>query len=261
MGQRASIKPRPQAMETRTERIVKDGDYSPRRTARIVGMAWLLTIVSGILAEFVIRMPMIVMEDAAKTVHNIVATQSMFRTSIVLDTLMLLTDTIAAVALYTLFKSYNQTLALATLAFRLVMIAVIAVGLMPLVVLIGAMPGALAPENAILLLKAHDAAYDIALVFFGLHCLMLGWLIFRSAYVPKLLGLLLSFAAVGYLVDSFASFMLPSTEEMILASIASGLIALALLAEVMLSLWLLFKGVRQRALHLVPVPKWGSERE
>lgn len=261
MSQRATIKSKAPEIETRSERILKDGDYSSRRAARIVGMAWLMTIVIGMLAEFVIRMPMIVPGDAVVTMQNIMLAQPMFRTSIVLDTLMLMTDTIASVALFTLFKSYNQTLALMTLAFRLVMIAVIATGLMPLVVLIGALPNALDPANAMLLLLAHDAAYDIALIFFGLHCLLLGWIIFRSAYVPAWLGVLLSFAAVGYLVDSFANFMLPSTEETLLASIASGLIALALFAEVSLSLWLLFKGIRQRALHLVPVPKWGSERE
>jgi hypothetical protein len=91
------------------------------------------------------------------------------------------------------------------------------------------------------LLDAFNSGWLIGLVFFGLHCLLLGYLVYRSGYLPGILGILLMVAGIGYLVDSFANFLLPDYNDY--ATVFLVIVAVpALLAEVPLCLWLLWKG-------------------
>lgn len=92
-----------------------------------------------------------------------------------------------------------------------------------------------------LFLNAFNDTWLIGLIFFGLHLLLLGYLIFKSEYVSKILGDLLLLAAFGYLLDSFANFLLPNyakyEEIFMLIVVGPGVIG-----ELSLTLWLLFKG-------------------
>jgi hypothetical protein len=92
----------------------------------------------------------------------------------------------------------------------------------------------------LLFLNAHEYGYLIGGVFFGLHLFVLGYLLFKSELFPSILGVLVVFAAVGYLTESFTFFLLPEYE-----SIASTVVILtAVVGEVSLMLYLLVKGVR-----------------
>jgi hypothetical protein len=95
---------------------------------------------------------------------------------------------------------------------------------------------------ALQFINAHSTGYAVALVFFGLHLFVIGYLVYKSGYLPRILGVLLIFASWGYLVDSFANVLLPK-DEAIITITATILIALAVVAELSLSLWLLVKGV------------------
>jgi hypothetical protein len=230
-------------------------DITPNQAARTAGAAWLIVILTGIAAEFFIRMPLMEPGDAAATAANIVAAQGRFRIGIAADVVMLVFDVIAAVALYVLFRPVNRSLALLATAFRLVGAAILAANMINLASVLSFAGGTAASETwkpaqlqelIRLFLDAHGAGYDIALVFFGVHCFILGFLVYRSGFVPKGLGVLLLFASLGYLVDSFAHLLLPSGAAL-LGATASVLIGLAVLAELSLSLWLLFKGTEERS--------------
>lgn len=219
-----------------------------QRAARIAGASWLIIILTGIAAEFFIRMPLMVPDDPVETARNIAASAGLFRTGIAADIVMLIFDAVAAVTLYVVFYSVNKSLALAAMVFRLIMNAVLAVNLLNLVNVLAiaqGMEGHPAADAMMLqlFLDAHGAGYDVALVFFGLHCLLLGYLIYVSGYVPKLAGILLLFASLGYVIDSFAHLLLPQGSPL-LAMTAGALIAVAVLAELSLSLWLMVKGVK-----------------
>jgi hypothetical protein len=96
--------------------------------------------------------------------------------------------------------------------------------------------------------RVAGLGYLIGLVFFGFHCLVLGYLVFRSGYVPRVLGVLLIFASVGYLVDSFSRTLLSNYSEY--EAIFTGVVFVpAFIAEASFCLWLLLKGVD------VPGPK------
>ena len=222
-------------------------DITANQAARIAGASWLLIILTGIAAEFFIRMPLIVPGDAVATAANIVASEGLFRLGIALDVLMLVFDVIAAVALYALLKRVHHSLALLAAFFRLVMDAVLAANLINLVlvlVFLNAVGGQAEQWRGMeqVFLDAHGSGYDIALIFFGLHCFILGGLLYASGFVPRALGLLLLLASLGYLIDSFAHLLLPQGSPA-LATSAGVLIGVAVLAEFSLSLWLLAKGV------------------
>ncbi|HEY9527809.1 MAG TPA: DUF4386 domain-containing protein, partial [Anaerolineales bacterium] len=95
--------------------------------------------------------------------------------------------------------------------------------------------------QVILFLNAFDSGWLFSLVFFGVHLFVLGFLVFRSGYAPRLLGILLILSAFGYLVDSFAQFLLPnyaSYESIFLIVVAVP----GILGELSLCFWLLLKG-------------------
>jgi hypothetical protein len=101
---------------------------------------------------------------------------------------------------------------------------------------------------AYLSLDLHGKGYGISLIFFGLGCEVLGYLIYRSGYLPRALGVLLVIAGVGYLFNSFAGLVLPA----LAASAFPWTVLPGFCAEVALSLWLLLKGVN--------AAKWEARR-
>ncbi len=103
----------------------------------------------------------------------------------------------------------------------------------------------------LLFLNGHSIGYSIGLVLFGLSLFVLGYLVFKSGYFPGILGVLLIVAASGYLIDSFASFLLPNyaNYEAIFALVV---FLPALIGELSMCVWLLVKGVtvqRTQLLH------------
>ena len=90
-----------------------------------------------------------------------------------------------------------------------------------------------------LALNAHEHGFGIGLIFFGFACLVRGYLIFRSGYFPRALGLLLLMAGLSYLTNSFALLLAPS----LAAAIFPGVLVPALVGELSFCLWLIVKGV------------------
>lgn len=221
------------------------------KTARIAGMLYLTIILSGIFAQFFVRGSLIVPGDAAATANNIVASESLFRIGIAADLIMILCDVALAGFFYVLLKPVDNGLALLAAFFRLVQAAILGMNLLnlflalQLVDVAGNLTVFGADQmyaQAMLYLDAHSTGYSLALVFFGIQCLVLGYLIVISGYMPKILGSLLIFAGLGYLIDSFASFLLPSYD--VYAEIFALIVFVpALIGELALALWLLWKGV------------------
>jgi hypothetical protein len=93
---------------------------------------------------------------------------------------------------------------------------------------------------ALLTLKAHSVGFGIALAFFGLSCIVLGYLIFNSGFLPRVLGILMTLAGACYLINSFTLLISPA-----LASIL--LLLPAFVGELSFALWLTIKGVNETA--------------
>lgn len=222
-----------------------------RRYARVAGVGYLLIIVTGIYAEFFVRGGLIVAGDASATAANIAAAEGFFRTALGSEFIMLLADVAVALALYVVFRRVDRNLALLAAFFRLTHAAIVGSNLMNLYLplsLIGGVSsvGAIGEEEryalALVFLEAHGFGYAIGLVFFGAYCFVLGWLVLRSGYVPRLLGILLLVAGAGYLLDSFGRGLLTdyAAYETLFAAAVFGP---AFIAELSFALWLTVKGV------------------
>lgn len=221
---------------------------SPRFHARIAGVLYLIIIVCGIAGELFIRGSLIVRGDAAATAASILASPGLFRVGFLADSLMFLCDAGLAVLLFVLLRPVNFTLALLALCLRLTQTAVIAANLLnyhaALLVLGGPAPADPAQSQsqsqslALLYLDLHAHGYDLGLLLFGIHCLVLGQLIRRSGFLPRTLGFLMWGGGCAYLVGSYTRFLLPQYLDAV-----QPVYALALVAELALCLWLLIRGV------------------
>lgn len=224
---------------------------SQQRLARIAGVLYLIIIVSGIFGFFFVRQSLIVPGDAAATAANITASEGLFRISIGADLIMIVADIALALVFYLLFKPVNNGLSLMAAFFRLAQAAVLGVNLLNLFFALQLISGAnytavLGPDQAqamsMLFLEAYDTGYAIGLLFFGVNLFILGYLVLKSGYLPKVLGILLLAAAVGYVIDTFArTLMLDYGSYQPLFDLL--VFTPATIAEVAMALWLLIKGV------------------
>lgn len=98
--------------------------------------------------------------------------------------------------------------------------------------------------KVMLSLSAFSDGWDIGIVFFGLHLLILGYLVYKSGFVPKIMGILLIVASAGYLVDAFGKFLLPNYD----ATIAM----FTFIGELIFMFWLLLKGGKRPAGEYAP---------
>ncbi len=222
-------------------------DAIPQVYARTAGVLYLVIIVFGLLGELVVRAGIIVPDDPAMTADRILSQAVLFRGGFVADSVMVLSDVALAVLLYVLLAPVSRAVALMAMCFRLAQAAVLALNLVhyhaALLLLTGqAYAGLLDPDArhalAALFLDLHGHGYDIGLLLFGVHCLLLGYLVYRSGYLPRALGGLLMAAAVTYLLGSYTRFLLPEH----VATVAP-IYVVAIVAEVSVCLWLLIRGV------------------
>jgi hypothetical protein len=220
--------------------------FWPQGAARLAGGFYLIVIVAGIAAELVVRQRLVVRNDAAATASNVLANEQLFRWGFAADVVGLLCVVPLIVLLYELFKVVDRRLALTALCFSLVGSAVQATALLghfaPIILLTrGAALGvdpALLRAQAYMALQLQGIGYAVALAFFGGTMLVRGYLIARSAIVPRVIGILLMVEGIVYLANSFVDFLAPG-----FASTVLGLLLVTGLAEVALALWLLVRGV------------------
>lgn len=222
-------------------------ETSPHLWARMAGVFYLLTIIMGVFAEVFVRGALIVRDDAAATATNILAHEPLYRFGLAADLIMLACYTAVTLLFYALFKPVGRSLSLLAAFFSLMGIAVLAVNSLthvaPLLFLGNAHYLSPFETNqlqslALMSLKLHTRGYNISAVFFGIYMLLLGYLIFRSNFLPRILGVLMAVGGLSYLTDSFAVFLLPT-----LAARLPDIAMLGGIAELALCLWLMVRGV------------------
>ncbi|MBL0358219.1 MAG: DUF4386 domain-containing protein [Chitinophagaceae bacterium] len=223
-------------------------ETSPQLYARIGGLAYLIIIVAGALGELFIRNKIIVSGDAAATAHNIAASPLLWRIGIAGDLVMHVCDLIVAMVYYLLFSRVNKKLAMLAVLFGLIQTAVLVANKMNLVMPLFFLGNedylkAFDPQQlqvlAFVAVKAHGYGFGIGLIFFGFECLIDGYLIFKSGFLPRILGVLILVAGLCYLTNSFVLLLFPAMA----GSIFQVLLAPTFIAELSMCLWLLTKGV------------------
>jgi uncharacterized protein DUF4386 len=225
---------------------------SPHIYARIGGILYLLIIVGGILLPILVSVRLVAPGSAVSTAQNIVASPSLWRIGITGDIVIHVLDLPLMVVLYVLLKPINKSLAFLAVFFNLIQTAVLVANTLNLV-----MPMLLLGNGnylkvfesdqlyalAYLFVEAYDYGTLIGLIFFGFACLVYGYLLFKSGYFPKPLGVLMTIAGLSYLANSLTHILVPAYAEKI-----GMVLVLALIGELSFCLWLLMKGVN--------VPEW-----
>jgi hypothetical protein len=225
------------------ETIERIAAVSPRFKARIAGMLYAFIIIAAPFAEVFVRGRLIEHGDAAATAANILAHAALYRLAGAADLITFTCDAAVALIFYELLKPVSRGLSLFAAFFRLLFVAIVTVNTLllfaPLVFLGGAqILAAFKTEQlqalALTSLDLHGTGYNIGLVFFGFHCLLIGYLIFKSVFFPRILGALMAFAGLSWL-----TFLSP-----LLAHYLSPYnLATGVLGQGALTLWLLVMGV------------------
>jgi len=218
-------------------------EASPRAKARLAGVCEALEGFTSAYGQVFIRDRLIVSGDAAATAANILGHEQLYRVGFAVSVLGVAFHVAWAFLFYELFKPVNRSVSRLALLVVLVCCAIQAVTailyLAPLLVLQGgsSLAGFTTGQLQALaytFLKLNGLAFQVDLVFFGLWCVLAGYLIFKSTFMPRILGVLLAIDGFGWMI-----YVSPPLGVQLFPfiAVASGL------AEVPLQLWLIVFGV------------------
>lgn len=217
---------------------------SINKTARYAGVLYLILAVCGGFAEFFVRQRLTVPGDAAATTANILAAEGLFRLGFVAELAGQVVFVLLVLALYHILQPVNRNQAVIMVSFVIVAVTITCLNMLnqfaALMVLTGGdylavFSAAQLQALSLLFLNLHHAGYLIAQVFFGLWLLPLGFLIVKSSFLPRFVGVLLVIAGLGYVADVLIFALLPGVDVV--------LSEFTFVGEVVLLFWLLVKGV------------------
>jgi hypothetical protein len=226
---------------------------SQRKTARIAGFMYLIIAVIAPFSMLYVPSRLIVAGDATATANNIIASELLFRFSFVGDSIVFLSEIVLVVMLYILLKPVSQTLSLVAVFFRLAMTVIQGINLLNHFIVLILLSGAnyLQVFEAdqlhalvLLFLNAHESVVLIWGIFFSFHLIVLGYLVFKSGFFPRILGVLMMIGCFGYLMDSFRNILIPNNEAV--SIITSVFLMISVIGELSFTFWLLFKGVKDQ---------------
>jgi hypothetical protein len=222
---------------------------SIKNTARIAGFLYLLMIVGGMISQVLIP-GFVVAGDGAATANKITSSETLFRVAFVVDVAWMACYLLTAWALYVLLKRVNNSLALLFVVLTTASVAILCMNTLnefaAMFVLTGASYLTAFDTNQLhaltmLFMDLHSYGYMISQVFFGLWLLPLGYLVYKSGFLPRILGILLMLGCFGCLIEFFQTFLFPGSEWVTYPGLAIGAIA-----EISFCLWLLIKGVKDQ---------------
>lgn len=205
-------------------------------TRRMTGISLALMAVVAGLAHFLVIERLVSPGDAERTAAAITAAEPLFRLGIAGLILVVILDVVVAVGLFVLLAPVSRTGSLLAAGFRIAYAAVFLVAISQLVLVLGRLD---APVEALRLIEGFNGLWQIGLVLFAAHLLLVGGLAFRSRFVPRVLGVLLVVAGIGYLVDGLGTVLVPGY--------AAGVAQFTFVGEVVLIVWLLVAGRRTSA--------------
>jgi len=222
---------------------------SLKKTARIAGILILIISPFAIFSMMYITSNLIVPGDAWATASNIMASEGLFRLGMVSDSVVFLLEIVIVVMLYVLLKPVSKTLSLVAALSRLAMTVIQGINLLNNFTVLMFLSGAdyltvfeAGQLNSLVLLflNAYEYVTHIWGLFFSLHLFFLGYLVYKSGYIPRILGIVLVIASVCYLIQSWGIILLPTYEEIF------AWIGFLSIIEVAFPIWLVIKGVKDK---------------
>lgn len=245
--------------ETTDADIQTGSGTSIRRLALFAGLLYLAIFVLYPVSTLVGEATIVVSGDAAATAENLVANEGLFRWGLAGQAVVILIELVLAAVLYVMFRPVSRPVSLAAAFGRMsegvVMSVKLLTGILALFAVSGA--GALAAFDreqldglGMLFLDANGFMDLVWGLFFALHLALLGWLVYKSGFFPKVLGILLVLAGVGYFAETFGVIIAPD----LAGTLETVVVVLAVPGELVFALWLVIKRIdedawRRRALE------------
>ena len=224
---------------------------STKKTARVAGLLYVLASIFGAFSLLYIPSHFIVSGDAAATANKIAASEFVFRLGIVSELTGFIGFIFVVRALYRLFVGVDKTHASLMLTLMLVSIPISLLNVLNEIAALILIRGAdflsvfAKPQRealALLFLKLHFQGFMVALVFWGLWLIPFGVLVYKSGFLPRILGVLLIIACFGYLANSLVGFgVLPT-------GLVSRVVGQLTICELPIILWLLILGAKDQPL-------------
>ena len=222
-----------------------------RRAAIITGITMLVMAGCAAFTVGFVNSSLIVEGDADITVSNILNSLALFRSGVFGWLVILVSDIIVSWSLYLFLKQVDNSLALLGAWFRFIYCAILGASIMNLVYILLMLSGGRTPAvqsnqlnaQVMLLIDAFNKMWSFGLIIFGLHLLIIGTLVLKSGFIPKILGILLLIAAISYVIIHLLHIFFPQFEKttLVLENILSLPMATG---ELAFGIWLLIKGGR-----------------
>lgn len=216
---------------------------SLRKAALVAGFGLLVMVIAGPFTELFVFPKLVVPGNVAATVHNLEAGKALFLAGLLAYLVIFVCDVIVAWALYVLLAPVHRALSLLAAWFRVVYATISLVALLNLATVFRLLhaPGRGAELAAAqlhpqvdLLLRSFHYEWGMGLILFGGYLVLLGYLVYRSGYIPRILGVLLAIAGVGWLADSLSPYLYPNADLRLLM--------VTFLGEIVFMAWLLARG-------------------
>ena len=222
-----------------------------KESARMAGLLYLLMAVTSAFGLLYVPSKIIVAGNAVSTANNILASESLFRIGIISSLIGQISFIFLVLALYSLFKRVNETHARLMVALVLAAVPIMFVNTLIQLgtfIVLGEADylKAFGPDqlNALMMIFLNLYNYGIFVVgiFWGLWLFPFGLLVFKSGFIPRILGILLIISCFSYLVDSFSFLLIPSGHD----AVSKFTVAPMAIGEISIILWLLIKGVKSQ---------------
>lgn len=218
------------------------------KISRLAGALYLVVVVTGLFSLIYVPSQITVTGNAQATINNIVANSALFRAGIAAFLIKQVAFLLLPLVLFKLLRDVQQGAATLMVALAAVSVPIALVGLTNrldvLDILGGSYSQALSPSQlqsqAMLSLNAYGNDLLVTTLFWGFWLLPFGYLVIRSGFLPKILGILLVLGGLGYVAQVFWGVLVPGTRfpDFVLLPAAVG--------EIGICLWLLVAGVRER---------------
>jgi len=215
----------------------------------LTGVIYLLIIIGGLYSGIMVRNNLIDYTNATVTAQNIIEHELLYRIGFLADFVMVISDVIISVLFFFLLKQVNKSLAIFATVFRLIQSAILGANLInlfsPLIYLKGYAEISTSEQELLanLVLKQlqiFELGYLVSGVFFSFNCFLMGYLLYKSNFIPKAWGAFIFIAGVSYFTNCLVNFLFPQYADFSQLLVLVG----AIFAELSLCLYLLIKGVR-----------------
>ena len=223
---------------------VTDPNRSIRNASLTAGIALLLLSALSIFGFIVVVKGLVTPGDPAQTARDITESSGLFRLGIVSLYLVIPLDILVGWALYRVFSPVSTSLSMLAVTLRIAFATVFMVAISQLVGAVRLLNNdylaAFSPEQlhaqALLAINAFSDVWHAGLFLFGLHLLVVGYLAFKSGYVPKLIAVLVAVDGLSYVVDTFGTVLSPGHW--------TDTATFTFIGELLLGLWLVLRGRR-----------------